>query len=179
MSPLEKNLLQSTTEFLFKDVFGMRSKKRLHILQNSKATTSHRPSPVNGSIPGIFKPFLESYHAWKFAGVLKGVRFEILCLYFANSMYNEYKILCRDDAGTLSDLLLSNGLLPPNGLTPTIGRTRNDIVLECLAKGMGEQQYTFKQAVKSTESINALVNTFGPGIVVLLPGFTIDWYTSF
>ncbi|KFY99297.1 hypothetical protein V500_01402 [Pseudogymnoascus sp. VKM F-4518 (FW-2643)] len=168
MPPSERLLLESTVNFIFQDVFGMRAKRRLHILQNSQAMSLHGPPLLDQAIPGIIKPFLKNYHAWKFAGNLSGIKFEILGLHYANRMYNEYKVLCQDDTGAMNELLVANGF------TPTMGRRRNDLILECLAKGLGVNEYAFTQSVKDTQCISTLADAFGLGILILLPHMTID-----
>lgn len=69
-----------------------------------------------------------------------------------------------------------NELLVASGFTPTMGRRRNDLILECLAKGLGVNEYAFTQSVKDTQCISTLADTFGLGILILLPHMTIDWY---
>ncbi|OBT87120.1 hypothetical protein VE02_02229 [Pseudogymnoascus sp. 03VT05] len=167
MPVIEQKLLESAVNLIFKDIFGMRAKRRLHILQKFHEPVEEGQPLLDQNIPDLMKPFLKYYFAWKFAKYLKGILFEILGFHFANAMYNAYKVLCRGYAAII-DFLASNGF------TPTIRRRHNDLILEYLAKGLGLNEYIFKQDIRKMECISVLTDAFGRGIIVLLPQMTVD-----
>lgn len=90
----------------------------------------------------------------------------------ANQMYEIYQDLCRDQNGAIKAFLSSRGL------TPSLGRRHPSLVMEYFVGELGVEvtPYQFHQTVMEFNSINALVRSFGLGVLVLLPKEAIGWY---
>lgn len=176
MIPLKRKMFLDSVNFLFKDVFGMRARRRLMYLRNSQVTPDlNSPAPnIGQNVPAAIQLFANHYSAWCRAGKLNGVHYQVLQFKASHQMYEDFQVLCRDHNGAIKAFLSSRGL------TPTSGRKHHDLVIEYLVEELGVEvsPYQFQQTVRDMECVSSLVRSFGHGVLALLPQETISWYDT-